>query len=372
MKKFIPVAAPCLGKEELNNLIKAFKSGWISSRGEYIEKFEKEFAKYLGVKYATTVSNGTTALHLAILALGIKKGDEVIIPDLSYVAVANAVSYAGATPVAVGVETDFWCLDPKAVLKAITKKTKAIIPVHLYGNVVAMEEILKIAKKRKLFVVEDAAEAHGAEYKGKKAGSFGNVGIFSFFGNKIITTGEGGMAVTNDKKVYERMAFLKNQAQSPENRYWHPEIGFNYRMTNLQAAIGLAQLKKINSLINKKRRIFRWYKKYLGNTGDFRINGERKGTKSVYWMVSLVLEKIVAKRISRDKLMEKFKKEGVETRPFFYPISELPMYEKCKKVSVSDSRDISGRGLNLPSGFNLTEKDVKFICGKIKDIVSRH
>ena len=368
-KRFIPVAAPTLGKEELNNVIKAVKSGWISSWGEYIGKFEKEFAKYLGVKYTTTVSSGTSGLHLALLAFKIKKGDEVIVPDLTYVATANAVAYVGATPVMVDVESDYWCIDPKAILKAITKRTKAIIPVHLYGNMAAMTEILKIAKKHRLYVIEDAAEAHGAEYKGKKAGSLGDIGVFSFFGNKIMTTGEGGMVVTNDKKIYKRASFLKNQAQIPENRYWHPEIGFNYRMTNLQGAIGCAQLNKLNTLINKKRKIFQWYKKYLADLKDIKINQERKNTKSVYWMASLVLGKNIRKKISRDALMKLLKKDGIETRPFFYPVSKMPMYKNNQRFSNPNTYTLSKRGLNLPSGVNLTEKDVKFICEKIRKII---
>jgi len=365
-KKIISVAAPNLGREELNNVIKAVKSSWISSRGEYINKFEKEFARYLGVRYATTVSSGTTGLHLALLALKIKKGNEVIIPDLTYVATANAVKYVGAQPVMVDVEPDYWCIDPTAILKAISKRTKAIIPVHLYGNVAAMTEILKIAKKYHLYVVEDAAEAHGAEYKGKKAGSFGDVGVFSFFGNKIMTTGEGGMVVTNNKKIYERVSFLKNQAQSPNNKYWHPEIGFNYRMTNLQAAVGCAQLGKINSLINKKRKIFQWYKKYLSGLKDITLNQERKNTKSVYWMTSLVLGRNIRKKIPRDALMKLLKKDGIETRPFFYPISKMPMYRKERHYPNFIAYNLSQNGLNLPSGTNLTEKDVKFVCQTLK------
>ncbi len=365
-KKLIPVAAANLGKEELSNVIKAVKSGWVSWRGEFIEKFEKNFAKYLGVKYATTVSSGTAGLHLALLALGVKKGDEVIIPDLTYVATANAVAYVGAKPIMVDVESDYWCIEPKAILKAITKKTKAIIPVHLYGNVCDMEEIFKIAKKYKLYVIEDAAEAQGAEYGGKKIGSLGDVCVFSFFGNKIMTTGEGGMVATNDRKIYERINFLKNQAQDVKNKYWHPEIGFNYRMTNFEAAIGCAQLQKINLFVGKKRKIFGWYKKYLSGLKDITLNQERKNTKSVYWMASLVLGKNIRRKISRGNLMKLLKKDGIETRPFFYLLSKMPMYRKEQRYSNLVAYNLSQNGLNLPSGTTSTENEVKFVCEALK------
>ncbi|MBN2198073.1 DegT/DnrJ/EryC1/StrS aminotransferase family protein [Candidatus Wolfebacteria bacterium] len=365
-KKNILVAEPEIGKDELNNVIKALKSGWISSRGEYIKKFEKNFAKYLGVKYAATTSSGTTGLHLALLALGIKKGDEVIIPDLTYIATANAVAYVGAKPVMVDVEPDYWCIDSQKIIKAITRKTKVIIPVHLYGNVAEMEKIMKIAKEYNLFVIEDVAEAHGAEYKGKKAGSLAHIGVFSFFGNKIITTGEGGMVVTNNKKIYERVNFLKNQGQSTKKRYWHPEIGFNYRMTNLQAAIGCAQLKKLNFFINKKRKIFQWYKKNLADLKNIKLNTQRKETKSVYWMVSLVLNKDSCKKNDRDNLIKILLKQGIETRTFFYLISEMPMYYKKNSNLNSVARKLSQNGLNLPSGSILKEKDIEVICEILK------
>jgi len=365
-KKFISVAMPNLGREELNNVTQAVKSGWISWRGKYIEKFEREFAKYLGVKYATTVSSGTTGLHLALLSLGIKKGDEVIIPDMTYVATANAVAYVGATPVMVDVEFDYWCIGPKAILKAITKKTKAIIPVHLYGNAAEMKEILKIAKKYNLFVIEDAAESLGAEYRGKRVGGFGDIGVFSFFANKIITTGEGGMIATDSRKIYERVNFFKNQAHIPENSYWHTKIGFNYRMTNLQAAVGCGQMRKLDLLINKKRKIFKWYKKHLSDLKDITLNEQRKNTKSVYWMSSLVLGESIRKKSSRDNLMKLLKKDGIETRPFFYLVSKMPMYHKERSYANLTAHNLSQNGLNLPSGTTLTEKDVEFVCGALK------
>jgi len=254
LTKFIPIAEPSITQKEISYVTDAVKSGWVSSLGYYIFEFEKKFAEFIGTKYALTTSNGTTALHLTLASLGIKEGDEVIIPDLTFVATANAVAYTGAKPIIVDVEEDIWCIDPDSIRKSITPKTKAIIPVHLYGHSADMDEIIKISNEYGLHVIEDAAEAHGAEYKGKKVGSLGKCGVFSFYGNKIITTGEGGMITTDDEKLYERAKFLRDHAMNKEKRYWHSEIGFNYRITNLQAALGLAQLERIEEFLDKRGR----------------------------------------------------------------------------------------------------------------------
>lgn len=360
----IPVAKPNIGKEELANVAQAVKSGWISSRGDFIEQFEREFAKYIGVKFTVATNNGTTALHLVLYALGIKKGDEVIVPDLTFIATANAVSYTGAKPVFVDIDEKNWCLDHRKIEKAITRRTKAVIPVHLYGHPADMDPILKIARKHKLFVIEDAAEAHGAEYKGEKVGSLGHAAIFSFYGNKIITTGEGGMITTNNKNIYLKARHLRNQGMDEDNKYWHSTIGYNYRMTNVQAAIGLAQLKKIEKFIKAKRRIFGWYTEYLRGLRGIRLNPEEKWAKNVYWMISMVLEDT---KISRNVFIKKLQKAGIETRPFFYPVSELPMYggKTVNPVTLKISR----RGLNLPSGTDLKESEVQYVCKTIKSIL---
>lgn len=365
MRKFIPIAEPSITQKEINYVTDAVKSGWVSSLGHYITEFEKNFAKYIGVKYALTTSNGTTALHLALVTLKIKEGDEVIVPDLTFVATANAVAYTRAKPIMVDVEPDTWCINPNCIKKAISKKTKAIIPVHLYGHSADMDEINKVAKEYGLYVIEDAAEAHGAEYKDKNVGSLGDVGVFSFYGNKIITTGEGGMITTNDKKLYQRAKFLRDHAMNPEKRYWHPEIGYNYRMTNLQAALGLAQLERIDELIEKKRQIFGWYKEFLGDLEGIRLNPEKEWAKNVFWMVCMVLEKELG--ISRDELMAKLKEKGIDTRPFFYPMSQMPMYNSGEERSVT--YNLSERGLNLPSGVNLNKDEVQWICETIKTIL---
>ena len=247
--KFLPVAEPDLGPLEERYLLDAFQSGWISSIGEYIQRFEEGFAKFCGAGHGIAVSSGTVAIHLALLAAGVGPGDEVIVPTLTFVGTVSPVKYVGATPVFVDSEPEIGTLDPQAVEKAITSRTKAIIVVHLYGHPADMDPILDIARKYELIVIEDAAEAHGAKYKGRPVGSFGNCATFSFYGNKILTTGEGGMIVTNDKDLADRIRFLKDHAMDPNRRYWHPEVGYNYRITNLQAAIGCAQLERFNELL---------------------------------------------------------------------------------------------------------------------------
>ena len=364
-KKFIPISQPSITQKEINYVTDAIKSGWVSSLGKYIDKFEKNLAEYCETEYALATSNGTTALHLALVALGIKEGDEVIIPDLTFIATANAVKYIGAKAVTVDIEEDTLCINPKEIEKAITSKTKAIIPVHLYGHPASMVEINKIAKKYNLFVIEDAAEAHGAEINGNRVGSFGDVGIFSFYGNKIITSGEGGMITTNNKELYEKMKYLRDHAMSKEKRYWHTEIGYNYRMTNLQAALGVAQLERIEELLNKKREIFEWYSEYLKDIPNIKLNIQRKGYKNVYWMVCL--EVFGYDEIKRDNLMKKLKEKGIDSRPFFYPVSDMPMYEK---VDTPITHKVYQRGINLPSFFDMKKEDVEYVCKVFRELLN--
>ena len=367
MNNFIPVSEPSITKKEIDYVLAAVKSGWVSSLGEFITKFEEEFSKFVGTKYALATSNGTTALHLALVSLGIKEKDEVIVPDLTFVATANAVTYTGATSVFADIDPETWCIDPGDLKKKITSRTKALIPVHLYGHPADMDPINILAKEYGVYVIEDAAEAHGAEYKGKKVGSIGHCGIFSFYGNKIITTGEGGMITTNNDEVYERARLLRDHAMSKEKRYWHTEIGYNYRITNLQAALGLAQLERIDELITKKRQIFEWYKESLASLDGICLNPEKKWAKNVFWMVCLILNKNFG--VSRDELMTKLKEMGIDTRPFFYPLSEMPMYKDNRNHMNVTAKNLSERGLNLPSGVNLKREEIKHICSTLKTIL---
>jgi len=357
----IPVAEPCLGEQELNNVIEAIKSGWISSKGKFILEFEQGFAQYCGVKYGVATSNGTAALHLALKTLGIGKSDEVIIPTLTFVATANAVTYCNAKPVFVDSHSDYWCINPEKIEEKITKKTKAIIPVHIYGHPCDMDEILGIAKAHNLCVVEDAAEAHGVEYKGKKVGSFGEINCFSFFGNKIITTGEGGMCLTDNEELAEKMRILRNQGMNPQKRYWHDLIGFNYRMTNMQAAVGLAQLEKLDRFVEKRRRIIEWYNSFLKNVKGITLPPEMPWAKSVCWMYCPLIED---EFMDRDDLMKILGKEGIETRPFFYPVHTLPPYERGEKFPVAE--EISRKGINFPSAVNLDKNTIERIVEVVK------
>ncbi|MFC1729977.1 DegT/DnrJ/EryC1/StrS family aminotransferase [candidate division KSB1 bacterium] len=363
MQKMIPVAEPLLGNEELENLKECITSGWISSHGKFIKEFEDKFSKFCNVKYSVSVCNGNAALHLALAALGIGKGDEVIVPDITFISTANAVVYTGAKPVFVDIEKRTWNIDPEKIKEKITGKTKAVIPVHLYGHPCDMGRIMKIAKEHNLFVVEDCAEAHGAEYKGKKVGSFGDIGCFSFFGNKIITTGEGGMCTTDSKELRDKMDILKNYGNSPDRKYDYKVIGFNYRMTNMQAAVGVAQIKKIDEIIDKKRENASIYNKLLKDVKGITLPAEEDYAKNVYWMYTMLVEDDFG--ITRDELASLLSKKGIETRPIFPPISSFEIYKTDDRFPIAE--EVARKGLNLPSSAKLTEKDIKFIVDAIKD-----
>jgi perosamine synthetase len=363
-----PVAEPEIGEEELKNVIEAVKSGWVSSKGKFIEEFENLFAKYIGVKYGVATSNGTAALHLALAALNIEPHDEVIVPDLTFVATINAVLYVGAKPVIVDIDPNYWCLDPSKLREAITSRTKAIIPVHLYGHPCDMDAIMEVAVRHGLYVIEDSAEAHGAEYKGRKIGSFGHIACFSFYGNKIITTGEGGMCLTNDVELAEKMKILRDHGMDPKKRYWHNVVGFNYRMTNLQAALGVAQLSKMERFIEGKRRIARLYAEELSSIEGITLHPEMPWAKCVYWLYSILINEEKT-GITRDKLAEKLQNRGIETRNLFYPLHEMPPYKKYAKPSYAASSAISRKGLSLPSSVKLSEEDIAYIAQKIKEAI---
>ena len=361
----IPIAEPSLGGEELNNVIETVKSGWISSKGKFIEEFEQNFSDYCGRKYGVATSNGTVALHLALKALKVRKSDEIIVPDLTFVAVANTVIYCNAKPVFADSHPEYWCIDPGRMEEKITPKTKAIVPVHLYGHPCDMDAIIKIAEDYNLIVIEDAAEAHGAEYKGKKVGSFGDISCFSFYGNKIMTTGEGGMCLTNDEELAEKMRILRDHGMNPEKKYWHDIIGFNYRMTNLQAAIGVAQLKKLDEFVEKKRQIAKWYSeelKDLVDNGKITLHPEMFWAKCVYWMYCILVEDNFG--MSRNELMKRLEEKGIETRQFFYPMHVMPPYKNNEKFPIAE--ELSRKGINLPSGVSLTENEVKQIVRCIR------
>lgn len=367
MTKFIPIAVPHLSGNEKKYVTDCLDTTWISSNGKYINMFEEAFAEWNNSKHALTCANGTVALHLPLLALGIKAGDEVLVPTFTYIATANAVRYCGATPVLVDCLPDTWNIDPIDMERKITPKTKGVIPVHLYGNPCDMDSIMPLAKKYNLFVLEDAAECHGAEFNGKKTGTFGDAGVFSFFGNKIITTGEGGMIVTDNDDLAAKMRMLKGQGMDPNRRYWFPITGYNYRMTNIEAAIGLAQLENVEEHISARHRVAGWYSEILADVEDYIVPQKATlGAKSVWWMFSVLLT--AKSKISRDALMIALAKDGVETRPLFYPMHIMPAYFN-EKANCPVSVDISARGLNLPTHALLSRDDVEYICDRIKTYV---
>ncbi len=353
----IPVAQPEIGDEELENVIAAVKSGWVSSKGPFIEEFEKSFSAYIGTKYGVSASNGTAALHLALAALGIGKGDKVLVPSLDFISVANAVTYVGAKPVFVDSNPKYWCMDPSKI--KVDRQTKAIIAVHLYGHPCDMDKIMAIAKEHQLHVIEDCAEAHGAKYKGQKTGNFGIISCFSFYGNKIITTGEGGMCLTNDIDLAQKMMILRDHGMNPQKKYWHDVIGFNYRMTNLQAALGVAQLKKIDTLINKKRKIAITYNRLLKDLPGVTPPPEMPWAKNIYWLYSILVNAPL-----RNKVMAHLEKQGIESRPFFYPSHLMPPYKTDLSFPIAE--ELSARGINLPSGTMLTESQIDEVVQSLK------
>ncbi|MGL4982866.1 MAG: DegT/DnrJ/EryC1/StrS family aminotransferase [Treponemataceae bacterium] len=354
-----PVYQPSLNGNEKKYVNECLDSSWISSKGKFVNEFEEKFSKYIGVNYGMAVCNGTLAIHLALMCLGISKDDEVIVPAFTYIASANPILQLDAKAVFVDSLESTWQMDPEDIERKITPKTKAIMVVHLYGHACDMDKIMEIAKKHNLFVIEDCAEAIGTEYKGKKVGSFGDMSCFSFFGNKTITCGEGGMVLTNDETLAERGKHIKGQGLAKYREYWHDTWGTNYRMTNIQAAIGCAQLEQIETLIAKKTNIA---KLYQDNLKDLPITHHKQvgETKHTYWMNSILCENSKV----RDELRAFLKENEIETRPTFYPIHTMPIYSgKYEKHKVAEN--VSLRGMNLPSYPDLKEEDVKFICDKI-------
>lgn len=372
----IPVNEPLLGRDELRLVGDCIRSNWISSQGRYLKEFEEGFAAYCGVAHGISVTSGTAALHLALLTLGIGPGDEVLLPTLTMAASAFAVSYCGATPVFLDSEAETWNIDPEAAegylrrqAKSGKKKVKALLVVHLYGHPADMDRLREIADRYSLFLVEDAAEAHGAEYKGRRCGGLGDLGCFSFYANKIITTGEGGMVVTDNPRLADKARRLKDLAHSEHQRFLHTDLGYNYRMTNLQAALGLAQLRKIDRHIRIKRRLARAYAQELKGIPGLRLPTEKPWAFSVFWMYALTVEEPFG--LSRDRLMAALKERGVETRSFFVPMHQQPVYAQgglpCRRFGPYPVADeASQKGLYLPSGLTLTRAQIRYVAEQLR------
>jgi len=368
----IPVNQPRFCGKEKILLSQCIDSGWISSDGPFVKEFENKFADFIGTRHGVSVCNGTAALEAALFAVGIKKGDEVIMPAFTIISCALAVIRLGAIPVLVDAEPRTWNMDVSLIEPRITKKTKAIIPVHIYGHPVDMGPVLRLAKKYGLMVIEDAAEVHGAEYKGRKCGSLGDASAWSFYANKIITTGEGGMVLTSDSKIAERAASYRNLCFRPEKRFYHTELGFNFRMTNLQAAVGVAQLGCINDFIRIKRNLGEYYRKGLLELNGIKCQEEMPWAKMVYWMYCIELDK--ALKIDAETMMKKLSDKGIGARPFFLGLHRQPALRKLglfkgEKYPVTER--ISRLGLYLPSGLTLTEKQIDKVVSAVGSIIKK-
>ena len=369
----IPISGPCITKKEIDYVTDAVTNAWYGNANIYHERFEKAFADYLGVRFAIALPSCTSAIHLSLLALGVGRGDEVIAPDVTWIASAASVTYVGATPVFADIDTKTWCLSAQSFEECITSKTKAVIPVDLYGGMPDMDAFLDVAKKHGIAVIEDAAEAIGSEYGGRKAGSFGDTGVFSFHGSKILVTGEGGMLVTDREDIYHRVLFLRDHGRKPGDKmFWNTEVAYKYKMSSMQAALGLAQLEHINELIERKRQIFNWYQGRLGNIDGITLNYEAPDTKNTYWMVTIVLDKKFG--LKKDVLMGLMAEKGIDCRPFFYPLSSLPAYQKLGQAKQARQRNkiaykISPYGINLPCGMKMTKEKVGYVCDVLKSIL---
>jgi perosamine synthetase len=368
IRKEIAVCTPQVGAAERRYVADCLETNWISSMGEYIPRFERQFAEICGAKHGVACSNGTTALHLALECLGVGAGDEVIIPAFTLIVSANVVCWTGATPVLVDARPDTWCIDERLIEAKITARTKAIMAVHMYGHPCEMDSIRAIARIHGLHVIEDAAQAHGARYRGRRVGALGDVGCFSFYGNKIITTGEGGMLVTNDQRIANRAALLRNQAFG-EVRFVHHDVGFNYRMTNIQAAIGCGQCEEFEEKIARKREIAAIYDELLADEIDLQLLARAEGCEPVCWMYGVVLREGFGR--SKQEVRSQLACVGVETRSFFIPMNQQPVYQgrNSRWPDLRGSFPVSERlgegGFYLPSGGNLSRADQEYVVERL-------
>lgn len=369
----IPVAGPWITQKEIDYVTDAATNAWYENANIYHARFEAAFAAYVGRKHAIAVSSCTAALHLALLCNDIGPGDEVIVPDITWIASAAPITYVGATPIFADINEQTWCIDAKSFEAAITPRTKAIIIVDLYGNLPDMDPILELAQQHDIVVIEDAAEAIGSEYRGRRAGSFGLISTFSFHGSKTLTTGEGGMFVTDDDRVYARCLFLRDHGRKAGDRlFFNTEVAYKYRMSSMQAALGLAQLERIEELLDKKRRTFEWYQQELSDIDELTLNHQSLDTKNTYWMVSAILDHTLG--IQKDELQQQLSDHLIDSRPFFRPLSSLPAYVETTQANEAKDRNtvsyrISPYGINLPSALNLTQEQVTYVCDVLRSIV---
>lgn len=371
----IPIAGPWITDKEVAYAAEAAAEGWYQRAGLYVQRFEEAFARYLGVKHAIAVPHCTSAIHLSLAGLGIGSGDEVIVPDITWIASAAPTHYVGATPVFADIDERTWCISADSVRECITERTKAIIPVGLYGLTPDMAALRAVAQEHGLRIIEDAAQTIGSRFRGQLAGTFGDAGVFSFHGTKTMTTGEGGMFVTDDDALHERVQVLRDHGRTKANfrNFYNTEVAFKYRMSSLQAAFGLAQVERIEELITRKREIFGWYRDRLGSVKGLQLNAEPDGYLSTFWMTTIVLDRSYG--LTTDQLMDAFGERDIDTRPFFHPLSALPAFSETPEAAAAKARnrvayDVSPRGLNLPSAMRLTEEQVDRVCSVLTEILA--
>ena len=370
----IPVSGPWITAKEIAYVTDAVTNAWYGNANVWHERFEKAFAEHVGVKHAIALPHCTAAIHLSLLALRVGPGDEVIVPDCTWIASAAPITYVGATTVFADVDPQTWCLDAKSFEACITPRTKAVIPVNLYGNMPDMDALREVADRHSIAIIEDAAESIGSEFKGGRAGSFGATGVFSFHGSKTLTTGEGGMLVTDDDGLRARVLFLRDHGRPPGDRLFHnTEVAYKYKMSSMQAALGSAQLERVEELVSRKREIFAWYAEELAGLPGVTLNYQAPGTKNTYWMVTAVLAESLGLR--KERLMELLAVEGIDCRPFFHPLSSLPAYAGLPQAELARSRNrasyaISPYGINLPSALNLTREQIRRVAVALRDVLA--
>lgn len=371
--KPIPVAGPWITEKEIQYVADAAQNAWYENAGSYLLRFEEAFAKYIGVRYAVSVPHCTAAIHLSLLAAGVGPGDEVIVPDVTWIATAAPIQYVGAQPIFADICESTWCLTPDAFERCITPRTKAVIPVDLYGSMPQLDLIKQIAARQNIVVIEDAAEAFGSEYLGRRAGAWGDTGVFSFHGSKTMTTGEGGMLVTDREDIYRRVLVLRDHGRAPgDTAFFNQEVAYKYRMSNLQAAFGLAQVERAEELVDRKREIFAWYEEELGGVPTIKLNAEPAGTKNSYWMTTVVFD--ASLELTKDSVMQSLKQQGIDSRPFFYPLSSLPAYAANAVAAHAQKNNVHGYrvsrcGVNLPCSGRITREEVAYVCQQIRVLV---
>ena len=371
----IPVAGPWITDKEIAYVADAVKTAWYGEANTYQRRFEEAFKTYVSRRHAMALPSATSGIHLALAAMGIGEGDEVIVPDATWIATSAPISYVGATPVFADIEPRSWCLSPVSLEACLTARTRAVILVNLYGGMPDMDAVLAIAQRERLLVIEDAAESVGAEYRRRRAGSFGDASVFSFHGSKTLTTGEGGMLLTDDEALHQRALALRDHGRAAgDKQFWNQEVAFKYRMSSLQAALGLAQLERIEELVERKRTIFGWYREGLDGVRGITLNYAGPMVMNAYWMVTAVFD--AALGLEKEAAMAALSRRGIDTRPFFYPLSSLPAYvdspeAKAAAVRNRHAYDISRRAINLPSALNLTHAQVEYVCAELLSLLER-